>query len=236
MFAVLKNRIWKALLLWLVLAPLRVALAADAPLHKALALPSQQTQVIPRRAPRPISRGEIYQAIQDDLARAGISRREELRLGDLIIQSSVPVLQVDMGLKVKRIGFDPLRRVVVFELWASHEPQYLPFEVTTRRDPESFGLSSEMAGGLVEAAGGGVRTENSAKSQGASPARSKLPILAKPGTPATLIMLGQNMRITTTVVPLQPGSKGQRILVREVTTARVMTAEVVDEGLLQTSF
>ena len=49
-------------------------------------------------------------------------------------------------------------------------------------------------------------------------------------------MLGQNVRITTTVVPLQPGSKGQCILVRDPATARVMTAEVVDEGLLQTSF
>jgi flagella basal body P-ring formation protein FlgA len=49
-------------------------------------------------------------------------------------------------------------------------------------------------------------------------------------------MLGENVRITATVIPLQPGSKGQRILVRELTTARVMNAEVVDEGLLRTSF
>jgi flagella basal body P-ring formation protein FlgA len=49
-------------------------------------------------------------------------------------------------------------------------------------------------------------------------------------------MWGQNVRITTTVVPLQPGVKGQTILVRDATTARVMTAEVVDEGLLQTRF
>ena len=69
-----------------------------------------------------------------------------------------------------------------------------------------------------------------------SQARSKPPVLAKPGKPATLVMLGQNVRITTTVVPLQPGTKGQCILVRESATARVMTAEVVDEGLLQTSF
>lgn len=64
----------------------------------------------------------------------------------------------------------------------------------------------------------------------------KLPVLAKPGRPATLIMLGQNVRITTTVLPLQPGSKGQSILVRDPATARVMRAEVVDEGLLRTSF
>jgi flagella basal body P-ring formation protein FlgA len=49
-------------------------------------------------------------------------------------------------------------------------------------------------------------------------------------------MLGENMRITTTVVPLQPGTKGQRILVRDPTTARIVAAEVVSEGLLQTRF
>jgi flagella basal body P-ring formation protein FlgA len=49
-------------------------------------------------------------------------------------------------------------------------------------------------------------------------------------------MFGQNVRVTTTVNPLQPGSKGQRILVRDTTTARVLKAEVVDQGLLQTNF
>ena len=138
-----------------------------------------------------------------------------------------------MGLLVKKIGFDPLRRETVFELWASQEPQYLPFEVTTRRDPRSLGLATGM--GLVEA-GGGHQTESPTTGQRGGSDRSKPPVLAKPGTPATLIMLGQNVRITTTVVPLQPGSKGQCILVRDTTTARVMNAEVVDEGLLQTSF
>jgi hypothetical protein len=165
----------------------------------------------------------------------GISGREELRPEDLNIQSSVPVLKVDMGLIVKNIRFSPLRRETVFELWASHEPQYLPFEVTTRRDPWTFGLASGMGWRPAEA-GGGLRTESPTTSQEARSDRPKPPVLAKPGTPATLIMLGQNVRVTTTVDPLQPGSKGQRILVRDTGTARVMSAEVVDEGLLQTSF
>jgi len=163
----------------------------------------------------------------------GISGWRELRPEDLHIQSSVPVLKVDMGLMVKNIRFNPLRRETIFELWASQEPQYLPFEVTTRRDPRFFGLASGM--GLAKA-GGGPRTESPTTGQRGRADRSKPPVLAKPGTPATLIMLGQNVRITTTVDPLQPGSKGQRILVRDTTTARVLNAEVVDEGLLQTNF
>jgi hypothetical protein len=191
--------------------------------------------VIPRLAPRLLSRREIFQAIQNDLAQMGISGRAELRPGDLNIQSSVPVLRVDMALKVKNVAFDPIRRETVFELWAPQEPQYLPFEVTTRRDPQILGLASKLAWRPVEAVGDS-RTDSPTTGQGASRARSKAPVLAKPGRPATLVMLGQNVRITTTVVPLQPGTKGQCILVRESTTARVMTAEVVDENLLQTSF
>jgi len=210
---------------------------ADASLRKALAPLSQESEVIPRREPRPLSRWEIFQAIQNDLAQRGILGRVELRPGDLNIQSSVPVLRVDMGLQVKKVAFDPIRREVVFELWASHEPQYLPFDVTTRRDPQSLGFTSHLAWKPGDAAGA-VRTESPALSLGMNLARSKapVPVLAKPGKPATLVMLGQNVRITTTVVPLQPGIKGQCILVRDPATARVMSAEVVDEGLLWTSF
>ena len=220
--AVLKSRVVSALLLLLMLAPLADARSADAPSRKALAASSEESEVIPHRAPRPLSRREIFQAIQNDLAQKGISGRGELQPGDLKIQSSVPVLQDDMGLQVKRIGFDPIRRETVFELWTSHEPQYLPFEVTTRRDPQSLGLTSRSEWKLGEA-GGESRTGSPAIGQGASRARSKPPVLAKPGRPATLVMLGQNVRITTTVVPLQPGSKGQCILVRDPATARVMS-------------
>lgn len=230
--AALKSLFISQLLVLLMLA-LRVdARPADAPLRKSLATPSQESEVIPRREPRPISRMEIFQAIQNNLAQRGISGRGGLRPGDLKIQSSVPVVKVEMGLQVKTIRYDPIRRETVLELWTSQEPQYLPFEVTTRRDPQSWGLGLVLAGMPVDAGRGGRPTI----SHGGSRAASKPPVLAKPGRPATLVMLGQNVRITTTVVPLQPGSKGECILVRESTTARVMTAEVVDEGLLRTSF
>ena len=235
MRAVHKSRVMCVLWILWVLAPQTNARPADASLRKGLAPPLQESEVIPRHEPRPLSRQEIFQVIQNDLAQRGVLARRELRPGDLNIQSSVPVLRVDMGLKVKKVVFDPIRREVVFELWASHEPQYLPFDVTTRLDPESLGLTSSLAwksGG----GSGGARTESPAPGHGMNSSRGKAPVLAKPGRPATLVMLGQNVRITTTVVPLQPGIKGQFILVRDPATARVMSAEVVDEGLLQTSF
>jgi hypothetical protein len=228
-----KIRMVSVLLLPLMFAPWRDASSAD--VRKPLVTPSQEQEkvVIARREPRLVSRQEIFQAIQNDLARLGITGRERLQLDDLLIQSSVPALKPDVGLQVKRIGFDPLRRVTVFELWASQEPQYLPFKVTTRCDPQSWGFRSEWRQEGVES---GLWAESSSTFGGAGKSTSKLPVLAKPGRFATLVMLGQNIRITTTVLPLQPGSKGQRILVRDPDTQRVMSAEVVDEGLLQAGF
>ncbi len=237
MSSVLKSRTASLLLILIVMVfTVAQARAADVPLRKALTAPSAGREVVPLHPPHPISRMEIFQAIQDELERRGIAKRGEFYPGDLIIQSSVPVLTADLGLKVKRIGFDPLRRVIVFKLWASHEPQYLPFDVTTHRDPQSLGLDSVLVTGPPGAVGGSPRAESLATGLGGVQPLSKAVVLAKPGTPATLIMFGQNVRITTTAVPLQPGSKGQCILVRESSTARVMKAEVVAEGLLETSF
>ena len=136
--------------------------------------------MIPHLAPRPLSRREIFQAIQNDLAQKGISGRGELQPGDLKIQSSVPVLQDDMGLQVKRIGFDPIRRETVFELWTSHEPQYLPFEVTTRRDPQSLGLTSRSEWKLGEA-GGESRNGKSDDGPGGKPGSLQAPRAGQTG-------------------------------------------------------
>jgi len=220
MLAGVKIRLAWALGVAAFLAPGVAARAADAPLPKPL-LPSQAGS-----AARPLSRLEIFQAIQDHLAKLGVPRRAALRPADLRIQSALPPFQGDSGLAVKRVGYDPIRRELVFDLWAANEPAYLPFAVTTRRDPQSLGLNLPA----------GVSSAPTEISNPASPLRPHLPILVKPGRPATLVMVGQDIRITTTVAPLQPGSLGQSILVRDLDTARVISAEVAGEGLLHTSF
>jgi hypothetical protein len=219
----------------MMMAPFMNLSSADVPLRKASATSSPESEAIPRHSLRLISRREIFQSIQDDLARRGISEKEKLRPEDLIIQSSVPGNTVDKGLMLKNIRYDPIRREVVFDLWDAQMPQFLPFRVTTRQNPESLGLAPYLTWKPLEA-GGALRTESPTISQPQRPVPSKPVVLAKLGQPATLVMLGQNVRITITVVPLQPGVKGQSILVRDTTTQRVMTAEVVDEGLLQTRF
>jgi hypothetical protein len=235
MWAVPKTQSLIAVFLSLMLWPIASGHSAGATTRKLPAASSDERRVIPRRAPRPISRREIFQVIQNDLAQRGIGERNELQPDDLTIQASVPALQDDLGLRVERIAFDAIRRETVFELWTSHEPQYLPFDVTTRRDPATWGFTPPQEWDKGDR-GAQSRDNNPEVGQKAKWISCKAPLLAEPGRMATLVMLGQNVRVTTTVVPLQPGIKGQRIFVRDPATGRVMTAEVVGEGLLQTSF
>ena|ERR1017187_2111500 len=230
---VAKSRVANVLLLLLLmLAPLMEARAADVPIGTTPAATSQGMPAIALRAVRSDSRQEIFQAIQTELDRRGISKQGELRPDDLNIQSTVPALLGDKGLQIKNIRFDPFRREIVFEIQASQASRSLPFEVTLR---DKADLISKLAEGLADA-GASIQTESSTAGKRANAAQSNPRILAKPGTPATVVMLGQNVRITITVAPLQPGVKGQAILVRDVSSLRVMTAEVVDENLLQMRF
>jgi len=217
----------RSLLPLLICAVLPVAYAASPPPHKGLSLHPPEGEATAAHTSRALSRGEIFQAIRDDLARKGMGEPGALRPEDLRIQFAAPVSGKDAGLLVRKIGFDPIRRETIFELWTSKEPQLLPFRVATRRDPQQAELApqhnkkAEDTRRLAQAGGG------------PDPTTSRLPVLAKPGRPATLVMLGHNLRIITTVVPLQPGSNGQCILVRDTATARVMRAEVVAEGVLR---
>jgi hypothetical protein len=205
------------------------AVSADVSWRKSPLAPEPERGLRLRGEARPVSRQEILRAIQDGLVQRGVLGGGGLKPDDLLIQSSVPALNGNVGLEVKRIAFDPIRRKTVFELWASREPQFLPFQVTTRRDPSSWGFTPASESNVE------IVTESRGMQQRGT-VRSKAPVLAKPGWPATLVMLGQNIRVTMTVVPLQPGIKGQCILVRDPDTKRVMTAEVVSEGLLQAGF
>lgn len=175
-----KSRFLRYLLLLLMLVPVREVRPADAPIRAISVAPSQSTEATLDRESRSLSRREIFRAIQEDLARRGVSGRDELRPEELNIQSSVPVLKEDMGLQVNRIGFDSIRRETVFEIWTSRAPKYLPFEVTTRRDPESLGLTPHPKSNLGDADGKSPNG-NSAIGRVLCATRSKLPVLVKPG-------------------------------------------------------
>jgi hypothetical protein len=201
--------------------------------HKGFAPDSQEREAASGRTWRFLSPTEIFLAIRDDLARRGIRESGILKPRDLKVQFAPPVSGKDPGLQVRTIGFDPIRRETVFELWTSKQPRLLPFRVAARWDPRAAGLVPPYDKAITPESG----TRRPAQAgPGLEPTKSRPPVLARPGRPATLVMVGHDLRITMTVMPLQPGTRGQCILVRDTLNSRVMRAEVVAEGLLRADF
>ena len=66
--------------------------------------------------------------------------------------------------------------------------------------------------------------------------RPRPPVLVRSGQSATLLAGGPGMRISLTVIPLQPGAQGEEIHVRILATDQVLTATVVAPNLLQLTF
>jgi hypothetical protein len=227
-----KNRIVIAgFLALLMLMPLIALFAADPPSTNLAVSHSHAHDGNTLYGDRLMARQEILRAITDDLARKGISWGRELRADDLAVQTFVPGVTEDYRLRVKNMRVDPYRSNLVFELCAVNPSQFLPFTVTI---PIGRELNTRLA--TVRAAAGIVQARSPITIRMVNPVSPKAPVLVRPGTLATLLMLRPNARITTAVMPLQSGVKGTRILVRDLISASVMTAEVVDQNLLQTSF
>jgi len=211
---------------------------------------------------RELTRSEILQAIHAALGRQGFVDMENLRLEDLKLQTVVRVTQEDAGLQVKKIEFDPVRGETRFRLWTSTEPHLLPFQVMANWHPlvpvlvaqrdlgprdvvsgADFRLERRMATPWLgqpaltpeELAGHRARRRIRA-GEVVTREMFQATALAVPGKPAKLVVERRNLRILITVVPLQPGFKGQCIRVRDLATHRIMKAEVVAAGLLRATY
>ncbi len=214
------------------------------------------------RVRRRISRQEIWEAIRAAMKEQGVGKADDLRPEALRVQTCVWVTKNDAGLQVKRTDFDPVRQRTVFQLWTSKEPRLLPFEVTTDWAPEANVVVArhDLARGSIVTASdvevtrrrGAVRLREAMRQPNDAigqrvrrslPAGRVLthhnlrpPVLVTAGRPATLVAVSPHLRITTTVVPLQPGTEGQLIRIRNTMNQHILKAEVVGAGLLRADF
>jgi flagella basal body P-ring formation protein FlgA len=236
-----------------------VGQASSVPTSPALATPQAAETAGVRRQ---ISKLEILQAIRAGMKEQGYGDPTDLELEDLHVQTSVWVTRHEAGLLLKRTEFDRVRQRTIFRVWTSKEPRLPPFEVTTNWVPfvEVAIAGHDLARGHVLTMGDvhvarrrvAARLREAIKrpedvvgqrlcrplSTGQVVTRNVLrtPVLVAPGKPATLVAVNPHVRISTPVIPLQPGSKGQLIRVRNRANQRIMKAEVVAAGLLQTTF
>ena len=203
---------------------------------------------------RRLSPDEIWAAIDNFLAAEGLSASRTALKNSLSDQAPVFVTRADPGLVVKRMEPDRVRRRIRFLLWASNEPQVLPFYVTVAERAKSAASASlnqvetgpranladnpedvrrtdgESFAALLEGSRSGVRVYKvTARSRVTPPAD----ILVTKGKPTKLVVETETLRMTALVTPLESGAKGQLIRVKNLDTQRVFKAEVVGEDLLE---
>jgi hypothetical protein len=196
--------------------------------------------VIVRRTYRQLSRKEVTAAIN-----AALGRENTVDAAALSLQLSPLVTCEDPGLEVTGIEFDALHRVTRFRLWTAKEPENLPFSVTvpgrlmgakTSKTPETTEARAAIHSGGQAAAP--VRSEivSPVVDNGAvkSPPKGS-EMLVKAGVATQLVIEGADYRLTSTVIPLEPGALGQEIRVRDPLTHKLSSAQVAGPGLLKGS-
>jgi hypothetical protein len=203
---------------------------------------------------RRLSPDEIWAAIETFLAAEGLSASRTALENSLSYQAPVFVTRADPGLVVKRMEPDRVRRQIRFLLWASSEPQVLPFYVTVDEragSAASASLNQVETGPSVNLADNPEsvrRTDGESLAALLNGSRSGVPvykvtarsrltppaaILVTKGKPTKLVVETATLRMTALVTPLESGAKGQLIRVKNPDTQRVFNAEVVGEDLLE---
>lgn len=195
-------------------ATLEQALRSAPDLLDTLVIPNE---IAIRRACRRLEIGEVLPALRKALEREGLDVSALRLLSKAELETPVWVASDDPGLEVSRLEFDPLLRKTRVEIQATKERHAVPFFVTVSARLETPATS--------------IRPKPRA-GQMASRGRSPLPVLIQMGHPARLVAEGGGIRISTRVVPLERGVRGQRIRVRSLDRGRLLRAEVVDRGLL----
>jgi hypothetical protein len=210
-------------------------------------------RLIIRCKQRRLSADEIRTAIESFLDAEGLPNLRTPNQDALNFQAPVFVTKDDPGLKVIRLEPDRVRRQVRFLLWTSKEPQVLPFYVTAEALPKSpareslipleVGPEANPRGNLErlwKAEAEGLAALQRGGRYGVVGQKAALGLqLALPpvllvmrGKAAKLVLETQSLRMTALVTPLESGSKGQIIRVKNPDTQRVFRAEVVGAGLL----
>jgi len=206
---------------------------------QVLAAVSVPADVVIRRVYRRLSREEVAAVIS-----AALGRDNVIDPAALNVQLSTPVTCEDPGLEVTAIEFDALHQVTRFRLWTAKEPGNLPFAVTI---PGRW-MGAKGTPPEAPAAAEARAVTHSGKQPSVSASReivlnavavrpfAKRPeMLVKAGVATRLVIEGADYRLTSTVIPLQPGALGQEIRVRDPLTHKISSAQVAGPGLLKGS-
>ena len=193
------------------------------------------------RVHRQLSPAEVAVAIG-----AALGRADAVDPAKLNLQLSPLVTSDDPGLEVTEIDFDAFHQATRFRLWTAKEPGTLPFYVTLPGH-QMGGKAIPQGPATTEAraiAHSEAQPAVSAHSEpllspvdasGVKPSTKGSEMIVKAGVATQLVIEGANYRLTSTVIPLQPGALGQEVRVRDPLTHKLSTAQVAGPGLLKGS-
>lgn len=204
----------------------------------AISIPAEITV---RRVHRQLSPAEVATAIDAVLGSDKAVDPDKLNL-----QLSPLVTSGDPGLEVTGIDFDAFHQVTRFRLWTAKEPQNLPFYVTVPGRPmSSKAMPLGLAGTEARAAarseaqpivsGHSEPVHSAIDVGGVKPPAKASEMLVKAGVATQLVIEGADYRLTSTVIPLQPGALGQEVRARDPLTHKILSAQVAGPGLLKGS-
>ena len=215
------------------------ALVDQSEVLAAISIPADVTV---RRVHRQLSPEEVATAIS-----AAMGQGNAVDPSKLNLQLSPLVTSDDSGLEVTGIDFDAFHRVTRFRLWTAKEPANMPFYVTVPgrqmgSKPMPKGPAGTEARALAhsEEAQPAVSAHSEAghpaiDAGGVKPSGKGAEMLVKAGVPTQLVIEGADYRLTSTVIPLQPGALGQEIHARDPLTHKTLSAQVAGPGLLKGS-
>lgn len=186
-------------------------------------------RIVVSRDARPITVQEVFAAIQNAMEHSGMSAAANLRPEDILFQTQVLVAPGNAGLEVLRSDFDAGMKRGRFLLWASHDPNVVPFFVAVRFAGNSP-LSSLHVGTEVS------RVVSKPDLHSAPVVLAKADVLVSPGEQATLVLRSAALRMIADVVPLERGAMGEQVHVRVVGTGKIFSAQVDGRAHLELNF
>jgi hypothetical protein len=178
------------------------------------------TQVAISRSYRVVTAEEIHQAVIGALRERGVQSGEWPSPQEIQISAPVLATRDESGLIVQQIEPDKARNLTRFRMFLAKEERSVPFYATVHR---VVNLPRVLPNGVLQA----TAADGNAAGGMKKPGLRRTPAIVRPGTPATLLLETGSLRLTTSVMPLQSGAQGQRILVRNLETKHTLRAEVI---------
>jgi len=196
--------------------------------------------VLVHRASRPLTREEVFRAIQDSLRYNHLPGADVLAPEDVHFSAAVLVSARDAQLRVRRADFDAALHQDRFLLISQADPRALPFLVTVERPAAPPGNSGDNAAGIAanNAAEQPAESGDLARALRGAPSAqdSAHEILVDPKGRAKLHVVSGSMQMFLQVLPLEKGALHETVRVKVAGSGQILRGRVIAPGQLEAQF